>query len=311
MFKKLNFKTLVLIFGGLLAIVVIMQVVKHSSGDRNFKDKLFTVDTAKVSTIILIPRSEKSEIRLVRNGNSWTMAVKGKTYKIERGYVEDMLRILPQMKPERVVATEKSEWPDYQVTDTASVRVKAEQGNKVVADFLVGKFSYTQYKQTTFVRPFDENEVYAIDGFLAMIFNKSANDLRNKSLVNVNQSDITRLTFAYPADSSCILTKIDKIWKINGEKADSAKVANYLSYISNASGDDFVDNLVPSGKPVLSVKIEGKNFNPIEINAFAVDTTHKYILISSINPDSKFSGAKYNLIQKIFLGPKQFKTVSK
>jgi hypothetical protein len=311
MFKKLNFKTLALLFGGLLVIVVIMQVVKHSSGDRNFKDKLFTVDTAKVSTIILMPRLDKSEIRLVRNGNTWTMSVKGKNYKIEKGYVEDMLRILPQMKPERVVATDKSEWPNYQVTDSASIRVKAEQGTKVVADFLVGKFSYTQYKQTTFVRPFDENEVYAIDGFLAMIFNKSMNDLRNKNLVNVNQSDITRLTFTYPADSSCMLIKNDKIWKINGEKADSAKVANYLSYISSASGDDFVDNSVPSGKPVLSVKIEGKNFNPIEINAFAADTTHKYIVASSTNPDSKFSGAKFNLTQRIFLGPRQFKSIAK
>ena len=222
-----------------------------------------------------------------------------------------MLRILPQMKPERVVATDKSEWPNYQVTDTASVRVKVEQGSKVVADFLVGKFSYTQYKQTTFVRPSDANEVYAIDGFLAMIFNKSMNDLRNKNLVYVNQSDITRLTFTYPADSSCILTKGNKIWKINGVNADSVKVANYLSYISSASGDDFVDNLVPSGKPVLSLKIEGKNFNPIEINAFAADTTHKYTVVSSTNPDSKFSGAKFNLTQRIFLGPKQFKAVAK
>lgn len=310
MFKKLNFKTLILIFGGLLAIVVIMQVVKRSGGDRNFKDKLFTVDTAKVSAIVLLPRNEKSEVRLVRNGNLWTMAVKGQTYKVERGYVEDMLRTLPQIKPERMVATDKSEWPNYQVTDTA-VRVKVEQGTKVVADFLVGKFSYTQYKQTTFVRPFNQNEVYAIDGFLSMIFSKSANDLRNKSLVNVSYSDITRLTFTYPADSSFMLAKEDKIWKINGVKADSAKVANYLNYLSTASGDDFVDNMVPSGKPVLAVKIEGKNFNPIEIKAFAADPTNKYVIESTLNPESRFSGAKFNLTQRIFMGSKQLKVLAK
>jgi hypothetical protein len=310
MFKKLNFKTLILIFGGLLAIVVIMQVVKHSAGDRNFKENLFTVDTAKVSAIILLPRNEKSEIRLVRNGNLWTMAVKGQTYKVERGYVDDMLKTLPQIKPERIVATDKSEWPTYQVTDTA-VRVKVEQGSKVVADFLVGKFSYTQYKQTTFVRSFNENEVYAIDGFLSMIFSKSSSDLRNKTLVNVNHSDITRLTFTYPADSSFMLVKDEKIWKINGVKADSAKVANYIDYLSTATGGEFVDNMVPSGKPALLVKIEGKNFNPIEIKAFAADPNNMYIITSSLNPESRFSGAKYNLTQRIFTGPKQLKGLAK
>jgi hypothetical protein len=311
MFKKLNFKTLVLIFGALLALVVIMQVVKHSRGESNFKEKLFTVDTAKVSTIILMPRHEKSEIRLVRNGKNWTMSVKGQNYKIEKNYAEDMLKTLPQMKPERVVATDKSEWANYQVTDTAPVRVKVLQGTKEVADFLVGKFSFVQaqYKSTTYVRLFNEYEVYAIDGFLSMIFNKSANDLRNKKLASVNQSDITRLTFTYPSDSSCVLTKEDKVWKINGLKADSAKTANYVSYISSATGEEFVDNIAPSGKPVFSVKIEGKNFNPIEIQAFAADAVNKYIITSNINPDGRFSGAK--LSQRIFMGPKEFKPLLK
>jgi hypothetical protein len=309
MFKKLNFRTLLLIFGGLFVLVTVMQLLKHSRGERNFKEKLFDIDTAKVSAIILMPRHEKNEIRVSRQGNKWEFKVKDKTYQAEKNTIEDMLRTLISIKPERIAATEKSEWAKFEVTDTAPVRVKVEQKGKITADFLVGKFAYSQYRQSTYVRLFDENEVYSIDGFLAMVFNKSANDLRNKTLVNINPQDITQLSFQYP-DSSYTLTK-DKVWKIQGERADSAKVANYINYLASASGGDFVDDFAPSGKAALTVKIEGKNFNSFEIKAFAADTTNKYVILSSLNPESKFSGGKYNLTNRIFLGQNQFKVLKK
>lgn len=310
MFKKLNFRTLLLIFGGLLVLVMVMQLLKHSRGERNFKEKLLDIDTAKVSAIILMPRHEKNEIRIIRNGNKWEFKVKDKTYQAEKSTIEDMLRTLTSIKPERIAATEKSEWTKFEVTDTAPVRVKVEQKGEIAADFLVGKFAYSQYRQSTYVRLFGENDVYSIDGFLAMVFNKSANDLRNKTLVNINFQDITQLSFQYP-DSAYTLTKDNKVWVIQGEKADSAKVANYINYLATASGGDFVDDFAPSGKPALSVKIEGKNFNSFEIKAFAADTTNKYVILSSLNPESKFSGGKYNLTNRIFVGESQFKVLKK
>jgi hypothetical protein len=308
----MNFKTLLLIFGGLLAIVVLMQLVKHSRGERNFKEKLLDVDTAKVSAIILQPHLEKIAIRLVRNGNKWEFTIKNKTYQAEKSMVEEMLRTLALIKPERIVGNEKADWAKYQVSDTsAPVRVKVEQKGKLTADFLVGKFAYSQYKQSTYVRLFGENDVYAIDGFLSMIFNRSANDLRNKTLVSINPQSITQLSFQYPSDSSYTISMDNKTWKIKGEKVDSAKVANYISNLATLSGGDFVDDYIPSGKPALSVKIAGKNFNPFEVQAFAADTVNKYVILSSLNPESKFSGAKYSLAKRIFVGPNQFKFLRK
>jgi len=310
MFKKLNFRTLLLIFGGLLILVTVMQLLKHSRGERNFKENLLDVDTAKVSAIILISHHEKNEVRIVRNANKWEFKVKDKTYQAEKNTIEDMLKTLTSIKPERIAATEKSEWAKFEVTDTASVRVKVEQNGKITADFLVGKFTYSQYRQSTYVRLFDENDVYSVDGFLAMVFSKSANDLRNKTLVNINPQDITQLSFQYP-DSSYTLTKDNKGWKMQGEKVDSATVANYINYLATASGGDFVDDFAPSGNPVFTIKIDGKNFNSFEVKAFAADTTNKYVILSSLNPESKFSGGKYNLTNRIFVGQNQFKVLKK
>jgi len=313
MFKKINFKSLLIIFGGLLVFMILLQIIRRSGGERNFKDKLFEVYTAKVSAIIIKPRSEKTEIRLVRSGNVWTFTTKNKTYKAEKTVIEGMLLELSRMKAERIAATDKSDWAQFDVTDTLSTRVKAEQGGKLVADFLVGKFSYQQSNQSayTYVRLYNEDEVYAVNGFLAMSFNKSVNDLRNKTLVNVNQKDISRLTFSYPADSSFTLSKSNKFWNINGEKADSTKVASYLSSVANLSGYNFVDDAVLQGPQAFLLKIEGNNFPPLELKAFVSDTTNHYFITSNLIPDARFSAAKDNLIKRFFVGARQFKLSQK
>jgi hypothetical protein len=310
MFKKLSFKTLLFIFGGLLVLVVIMRLVQHSKGERNFKAKFFEVDTAKVSAIILKPRGEKEDIRIVRTGKSWNLESKGKTYKIEKNAVAQMLYELATMKPDHVAANDKSEWGTYEVTDSAASRVKVEEGGKQVADFLIGKVSFQQYQQTSYVRLPGEDDVYAVNGFLAMTFNRRADDLRDKSLVKINNpADITKLTFTYP-DSSFSMLKDKDGWKINDVKMDSAKVASYLSTLSMINAQDFVSDAVPAGNQIFSLRVEGKNFQPVELKAASADTLNKYIITSNVNTDGRFSGAKGDLTSRIFVGANHFKVIA-
>jgi hypothetical protein len=311
MFKKMNFKTLLFIFGGLLIIVVLIQLMQHKGGERNFRDKLFEVDTTKISAIILKSRNEKAGFRLARNGKAWNLVVNNKTYKADPRIMEGMLYELTGMKPERLAATDKSGWAELGVTDTASTRVQVEQEGKVVADFLVGKPVFqSQYKQSTYVRLYGEDEAYAVNGFLAWQFSKPANDFRIKSLANVNPGSITKLTFSYPADSSFTLVKENTKWKMNNERADSAKVASFLYTFANLSGNSFVDDVV-TGNQVFQLKIEGSNFPPVELKAFAADTINKYIVTSNMNSGANFSAAKDNLISRVFVGAEHFKSTPK
>src|SRR5512145_2891390 len=125
MFNKLNTKTLAIAFGALLVLVIAIQLFKGGKeSDRNFASQLFTVDTSKVSSIIITPKGNSDEIKLTRSGNTWTFQSKGKTYKPEKGIVGAMLNELLNIKADRVAATEKSEWSQYELTDTSSTRVK-------------------------------------------------------------------------------------------------------------------------------------------------------------------------------------------
>jgi hypothetical protein len=310
MFKKLNFKTLIIVFGILLVLVVLMKVVQHSKGERNFSAKFFEVDTAKINAIIIRPHGSKEEVHIVRNGKEWNLVKKNRTYRAEKNSVQTLLYELLNLKPDHLAAMDKSEWPQYQVTDTAT-RVRVEQEGKVVADFFLGKISFQQYQQTSYLRLNKDDNVYAVNGVPAMTFNRNADDFRNKIMVQINHvPDITKLSFAYP-DSSFIMQKENNVWNVNGENLDSAKVASYLTTISSLYGSEFVDESVVPGSQKFSLRIEGKNLTPIELKAYSADAINQYVITSSMNPEGKFSGLKGDLAKKIFVGPSHFKATPK
>ncbi len=308
MFKKLNTTILVIILGVLIALAIISQIISNHRGDRNFKRLLFDTDTTKISSIIIKTKLAKEDVEIVKDGKLWHVKAKGKIYSVDQGIARSMVLEIYNMRAERLAAMDKSEWVKYQVTDTLATHVKVKQGNKLVADFLVGKFSYSQNPQkfNTFIRLSKEDEVYAVDGFLAMTFSKRLDDLRNKVLVSVPSAQITKINFYYPADSSFELIKVKNGWKLNGQEADSAKVAGFVNSLSYATGNEFVSDSITSGLRIYSLKIEGNNFNPVEINAYSADTANKYIITSSINPDGRFSGISSDLTNRIFVNKYRF-----
>jgi hypothetical protein len=219
-----------------------------------------------------------------------------------------MLNELMTIKADRVAATEKSEWSQYELTDTSSTRVKVEEGGKITADFRIGKFSFQQPNtMTTYIRLSDGDQVYAVNGFPGMTFNRNAGDLRDKTLVNLRTDDITRITFAYPADSSFVLIRDKNAWKINNKEwVDSTKTAEFLNSIANLSSYDLIDDNIKPGNEVFSVNIEGKNFKPVKLQAFEADTTVKYIVTSTYNTDARFDGKKGDLVNRVFVGKNKF-----
>lgn len=185
MFKKLNTKTLLVVFGVLFAIVLITQLFKNKQGDRNFETQLFTIDTAKVSSITIVPKGSTDEIRLVKSGVTWSLQTKGKTYKAEQSIPKGMLGELHGIKAEQIVGTEKSEWNKFELNDTSTIWVRVDEGNKRTADFRVGKFSFRQPStMITYIRLANDEKVYAVNGFLAMTFGRSPDEFKAKPQVD-------------------------------------------------------------------------------------------------------------------------------
>ncbi|HSD64505.1 MAG TPA: DUF4340 domain-containing protein [Ignavibacteriaceae bacterium] len=306
MFNKVSNKTLIIIFGALIAAAVIYMIIESRQGERTFKSEIVNIDTAKVTAISIYPRATgHKEVRLYKDGDkNWKVKLNdNQTASVPENKIKSLLSMLVQVKPGRVAAQDKSKWAEFKV-DTAGTRVKVFEGNDNTLDLIVGKFSFQQPRQmNTFVRLNGEDEVYETEGFLDMAFNQTANSFRNNEIVNDDMSNWKKLTFTYP-DNSFELVKNDKSWTINGTNTDSAKTANYLRALAHLTGNSFIDNPLESElqKAEYRLTIESGSKGSIVVTAYG--DTSKTILTSSQNEGTYFNGNQAGLMQKIFVSAK-------
>lgn len=316
--KVLNTRTLVIllvIFGGILLIT---QLTKKE--ERTFKSELVTIDTSKVTKMVIIPKTGAGpNITFQRQGSNWTLESDGKEYAPDPSSIKNILNELTQMRTERVAAIDDSKWDEYEVTDSTGSRIQLYYDDKVAADLYLGKFSYTQAPQTnpmqrqqtrmfTHVRPVDDPTIYVVEGFIKMSVQPNVDTYRAKVLCALNKEDITRIRFDYPGNEDFTIERTGTGWSLNGTPADSTQTARYLQKYVRLTGNKYVDPPVEVGStPTHTVVVEGNNFLPVELRAWPTnDTTINHAITSSLVPNTKFEGDKSRIFDKIFVGPEEF-----
>jgi hypothetical protein len=317
--KFLNTKTLIIIFIVLGGIFLVTKLTQKE--DRTFKSELVTIDTSKVTKMVIIPKvgSDGQQITFTRSGNDWELEAGGKRYMPDESSIENILVELTRMRTERVAAIDESKWNELEVTDSTASRIQLFEGKDVIADLYLGKFSYTQAPQTnpmqrqqtrmfTHVRPHDDKTVYVVEGFIKMNVQPNVNTYRAKTLCAVNKEDITRIDYSYPGNEKMTLESRDGKWYLNGEETDSTKTARYLMKFTRLTNNSYVEDEVPmSSNPSHVVTVEGNNTLPVELRAYPTsDTTHQYLVTSSLIPDARFSGYKSRLFEKVFVPREEF-----
>jgi hypothetical protein len=314
MFRKVNLRVLLFIFGALLAIAILSQVLEKKKGERSFRNELAAFDTAKVTGVIISDlKGENKSLELFKAGNQWKMKANGREYRTDADYISSLFQQLTQMKAERIAATSKEKWKEFEVTDSLALRITVKGKSKTLADLLVGKFSWQppanpydrQGKMTSYVRVADEKEVYAVNGFIRMNLSTDISRFRDKTIVRTETGSLKKLTFEYPADSSFVLEKQGNSWTIDGIPADSAKTSQYIHSLENMSGDDFADDATINGQAVYKLTLENSSAPPIELLAYAADSLNGQLIISSLYRDTQFSGEN-GLTGRIFKGKSSF-----
>ncbi|MBA7619086.1 hypothetical protein ES703_26418 [subsurface metagenome] len=322
MFSRMNIKWLAGIFLTLLLLAVIVVIKNNSQSainrNRSFNSQLTDFDTSKVTRLIIYPKSGNDLVELKKESEHWKIVVDGKDYNADHSAIKGMMTSLISLTATRIAAKDKDQWDTYEVSDSAATRVHVIADKKTVADVYLGKFSYQQPKNpnpymqqqgkmTSYVRIAGDNNVYAVDGIIAMSFSRQTNDFRNRTLIRSNKEDWNRLTFHGPVEAFNLF-KQGENWMIDGLVADSASVARYLSSLAWLSSSDFIDQSDKLGSdPSYTLSIEGENMvAPVKVFAFGTDTSNKYAIVSSLNKDTYFSGSKSGLFDKIFVGKDHF-----
>ena len=314
MSKKMNNKKLIIILLALVVILVLTRLIKIPREQSTLKTDLVSMDTTEVSKIIINNGADKDKpIEFTRNGNTWTVSQGDITAKEEKGAAAGILGNLVSVKPQRLVATSKSKWKDYELSDSTATKITFKnRDGKTLAGILIGKFNYNQpsggnggygrqsFSGSSFVRLPDDNNVYAVDGFLSMMLRRNFDSWRDKSFIHLAKENIKKISFSYPADSSFVLSNRDSVWYAENSPADSLLTNGYLSRISTTEGSSIKDHYTPGQQPLYSMTIEGNSMQPLKIECYQGDNPKEYIFHSDQNPDVYFVSGNTGLFDRLF-----------
>ena len=316
--KRVNNKYLLIAVVVLALLALIMVVFDKYKGERTFRAELFSVDSTAVTSIIVYPKDKtKTPINLIRNGKSWEVKQESRSYPADTAVISRILKALVNVKTERVAATGKDGYKGLEITDSLSSRVVVNQGKSIAADFRLGKISFSRNNNSgngqnqnvdvkSYIRVADDEKVYAVDGFLSMMFSDNTSMYRNRMVFRFNKTDITKITFIYPGDSSYQLVKSGVHWMINDTEADSAKTETWLSSVANCTGSDFADGQMQPFSFPYTCRFEGNNMKTIEVKGALNETGKLYFIKSTFNPPAIFGGSNAHLFNQVFPGKAKF-----
>ncbi|MBU0476286.1 MAG: DUF4340 domain-containing protein [Bacteroidetes bacterium] len=292
----------------IILLILVLAVIYIYFGDgvrkeSNLKADLISIDTSKVSEIILSPKSNGEKVKLHKENDGWKVELSDNKFaSVPTEKVINMLSTLLKIKPNVLVSRKKENWDEYQVGENATKVEIYENGNKNL-DLVVGKYSFQQPRQmNSYVRLASETEVYEVDGFLEMQFNQKKNSFRDNTIIKDNESNWVSLKFNYP-DEKYSMIRDNGTWKIDGIEADSLETVNYLKSLARLSSTEYIDNFV-EGKTTKTITIERDDSTNIVLNEMVSNST--VVVNSSVNKESFFDAAKNELGNKIFVNKNIF-----
>jgi len=313
--KKLNNKTLFLILIALLAIYGISHYISSKRGENTFRTILVKhLDTSKVASVYIYTREKKGHpIHLFLQGRKWMVSQDENTSIAEERSANYIMEQLQQLDPDRLASNDVNQWKDYLVTDTSGTRIVMLGTNKdTIIDVIVGKFGFMpqQKKGISYVRINGQNEVYGVEGFLSMNISKDFDSWRNRKIIFPEFQTYKALTFTYPDDSGYTVKKDSAgNWRFDdGKTTDSLGAVNTIGTIARQNYGSFVNKFDTNAHPALFIlKVEAVPFGTFLVKAYpAADTINKYVITSTLDPGSYFSGSKSDLFNKIFAGKYAF-----
>ncbi len=316
MLNKKNSKWLWVVLIALLAIWLIMKYTDRSNS--TLKESLINADTARIDKIE-ISTSGKQMLSLIRNGKAWKVKSKQGQYKADIRKVRSLLAAVHSAKPISEVSNSEKDWSKYQVNDSLGTHVKLYTGSKTKGDLFVGSSAYipaqnsaqqpyarrARGEMVSYVRSADDQNTYTVPGMWRMAFSLKTDDYRSRELFRMDKNKINQIRFSYPNGQKFKLLKDGKHWKLDGKATDSTKTVQYLSRLTYAYGNQFINDFDAEGKnPQYQIEVNGDKISPVQLQVFA-DSTGRKIFHASTN-EGYFDASKGDLFKRYFVNKAWF-----
>lgn len=305
-------RTLLFIF---FACLVLFGVTRLLRGHRqsSYDPKISAVDSAKVDRIKFISAGPKSEeFELKKTGDTWEAIQGEKKIVAPARNVNGVISQLQDLNAQMLLTKDPSKYSEYEISDLQASRVEVWEGNKQVADLLIGGFKFDQAARSasSYVRVAKKPEVYLVDGFVSMSLKQHFDQYRDKKLIKVAADDLTKVEWMNAAGKTQALEKNGASWNYAGVEAkDSTKVETYLTGLANVQGAEFSELSSASGLTLLEkISLYGNNMTePTVISTYAnQDAAKPFLINSTADPDGFFLSDSSGIYKQIFRDIRQF-----
>ncbi len=305
--KRLSNKILLIGLVILVALFAASRFFRSPGMESNLRKELVKVDTASINEVKILPYKEHmEELTLRREGTFWKVKKGDRIESVNKTTLNSMLTSLAGVNAQRMVSRKKDKWNDFNVGD-GSTHVSVYSDGSKIADFHVGKLGFTQSSDGgfggayTYVRVSDEDEVFTVEGFLESTFNNTFNDWRDKTLLNLDKSAITKISYRYPLDSGFVVEKKDSVWVVGAKKLEPSKAENLLNQFTSKYLTEFADGFSPVNQADINIQVEGKS-GPLATVEFWKKDESEWIVTSSTQKGVYFSSKGSTLITDLLIG---------
>lgn len=305
MLKTKN-KTLYIILGVLAVVVAVNLIRDNLRGERSFANELLSFDPQNVSTLMISHSDDV--ITFEKVSGVWMVSNKeNQKYRADQSSVENIIKDLSNIKIERLVSRDKSQWKEYEVDDSLGTTVTLLNNKKNLGEIVIGRFSYRQsgyggVQLSTMVRQPKSNDVYSVEGALSFSIKRDFQSFRDKTILNIEPDLVQQIEFSYPGDSSFTLTKTNNLWLMGVDTVTTGKVLNYLNDIKDTRASSIAET-TPEQTEQFQLKISMNNLPPITVKAFKHQD--RYMFITTQN-EAILTDAEY-LFKRLFVSKQKFK----
>lgn len=231
--------TAIAVLAALLAITV-WQFNRRESEDKQapaVSAKLPKVKKEDV-TELMVAAPGKTAVTLKKDGDVWKMTAPVAA-DADKDAADTAVSKLAELEVMGVAATKAENYDKLEVTDAKGVHVVAKQGDKVLADLLIG----TYLSGNTMVREKSAVNVATAKGSIKYPFDKEVKEWRDRSIVDVPADQVQTAVFTNK-NGSWKFVKADGAWKqAPGEKQipefDPSKVSSVVSNAAGLRANDF------------------------------------------------------------------------
>ncbi|MFY0607062.1 MAG: DUF4340 domain-containing protein [Cyclobacteriaceae bacterium] len=288
--KKNSSFTLIIVLVALLGVFALVKFTGNSGRSKSFLESLVEIDKEAVTKVEILSPADTT--LLEKQGDSWKV---NKEKAGDADVISSMLNTLETIKPSRLAARSQDSWKDFQVDETGT-RVIVYEGSKKTLDIVLGRFNVEGQRQyMSYVRLYEDEDVYVAKDFMKMSVGSRGVDYRNDDILRLNKDSISAVSFNYP-DSAFRLDKADQGWIIGESAADSATVAKYLQSLNFVTSRNFAEQ---SGAALMDVSYELSNGEDVQVSGYANNG-----ITSSFNEEEYWEDK--NAFDKVFKGASHF-----